>query len=323
MDDAGKGKAVEDIEIKMRNKVDTFKGSKGNDDFTVTEGKDAAGFATLTVKAKVGKELKPNEYLWIKIPPAPKNVDPTKMKDWQFEGVLTPTPPKPVPPPPPPVPEKPKTPATGSGDGKNPDSSMNFDRGTGRLDFQTCPVGFARYADGSVVNSNSSFESIIGTRITILPTQLLGPSANAPGAFDFDPTLLEIALGGTIFLHATLGDVTLFPDASDPRFDSVLTGHLVWDQSAAALGSRYLDEKNQFSAEDSIFFRTNLLHDTLFLTSTGSSVGTFEVASVLAAIPEPSTLALTGLGALYLLLRTRRRSGYNCRDRASGGFFAK
>ncbi|MBV9813813.1 MAG: hypothetical protein JO326_13780 [Acetobacteraceae bacterium] len=79
-------------------------------------------------------------------------------------------------------------------------TGLNYN-GNGGLSIQNFSDAFATYLDGSTTFSNTPFETIIGSQITVSGLQVLG-SAN--GAFQLSNGLLSITNGSSVYLDATI-----------------------------------------------------------------------------------------------------------------------
>lgn len=266
--------SVDGLEITIINGVDKFDktNTKDGDDFDITF--NPAG-TVMTLKAKAGKELKPNETLWMKIPDARQPGDTADPRPVTYEGKLLKTPP---PPPPKPAREKPAAPAAKTTGG----SSMSYDATTGSLDFLPGSIGSIQYADGSTTQQNNSTESLIGASITMGSTTFRGPSSDVPGAYSFAETGVVLRKDQDRVLIGTLTDVLLIPDSSQEGADSVLQATLVWKESLRGVPSRYLDEDDSLGSRTTVFFYTDLLAATSNLAASGSASGTFSISNTVA-----------------------------------------
>ena len=295
---------VRDIEFSMNNLTDTFAGSMGtNGSWNVTvTAPDAKNNkpATLTITAANNNSaIQPNQHLWLMIPPAPSDSDPTKPD--QFTATLTPKPP----PPPPPAAQPPKQQAPQGSTGGAP-VPMSYDALTGTLTFGNGTVDVVQYLDGTSVTTNGPTESIIGGTIAVRPTTLVGQDPQIPGAFDFADTLVQITQGTTLYLDGTVSDIRVYPTSGAA---SELVGSLTWGDVYPGLGSRYLGETLAFSALDDLFVDSNLVTATDGFTQDASTSGALAISSV-SPTPEPSTVWLVALGAVVLAgLTTMRRPG--------------
>jgi hypothetical protein len=193
--------------------------------------------------------------------------------------------------------------------GNDSNPKMSFSAANNTLSFTPGNINFVQYKDGSTLRMNTSFESVIGSQVTIDPMKVLGPSS-IPGAFQLQDALVDVELSGHIFHIATLTNGVLIPDKSVAGFDSVLEGALVWNTSVPELPSQYLSQiedmllnHDKGDLELGMFFRTNLLDPTITndLTMDGTSTaGLLQITPAL-SIPEPSSIILTGIGSLFVI----------------------
>ena len=271
-DDKGKRFIITGMVITAKNKGDTFKGSDGGSDFVLTPGTNKAGFATLTIEAKKGKEINPDECIWMQVPKTPD----TDRKP--FKGYLTgqkqpsadDSSPSSVP--------MPLTPSVGT---STASAMVSFTYSSGNLSFSPVDVTIAEYCDGSFSLSDDSSENMIGAGIQLDATTLLGPGGSTPGSFSFSDTSLSIAQQTDgLAVEGTLTDVLLIPDNSVPGFDSILVGNLVWGGGAIDPRSRYLMEEYSLSHNVAVFFRSNLLTVTNNLTQDGEASGPLQLSAV-------------------------------------------
>jgi len=319
---------VEDIEVSVTSKGDKIdRNSGGGALFKSVKFFDAAGkdvtnnpkADAVTVKFSDGTIKAGGTQFWMLVP---KTSDDKLGGHFKFTGMATPQfqlPPAPMIQPAPKM--QPKI-----GNDSNP--MMSFSKPDNTLNFNPGTINFVQYKDGSVLRMNTSFESVIGSQVTIDPMKVTGPSS-IPGAFQLQDSFIDVAFGSSIFHIATLTNDVLIPDSSVPGFDSVLESTLVWNTSVPNLPSQYLSQLEDMlqngdpkgDLETELFFRTNLLDASVTndLTMSGkSTAGSFEITPAF-AIPEPRSVILAGIGCLAVLggywsrmqskLGTSRRAG--------------
>jgi hypothetical protein len=287
-------KKVRDLHFTILKKGDKFKNtSKDGDDFDVSFDTDADGNSTMTLTAKEGKELNPNEVLWMKIP---EGDQPGGNRKPIYKGKLTDDPP----PKPRTKEEKPpKAEDNGGGGGGGQKSKISYDFGSNSVSFQMMPIEVVQYADGTIVVSNNLVEPILGCAVSIGPLQVLGPSPDVPGATILSDSGLTLQQGTNVLFGAALVDVLLVPDSSQSGFDSVLQGTLAWEQAVGGSGSRYLYEHFYFFEEACFFFRSSLLTATGGLLQNGQSDGAGYLTAVSGGDIPPSPSRLENPGTMF------------------------
>jgi hypothetical protein len=275
-------KNVVEIEITTKgmtggtaNEIDGKSGD--GDDFTTDISRDKK---TIVFKAKKGKELPPDQNVWMLIPKGPQ---PGQPGGKIYEGKVTTSPPAM---PPAPAPAAPMVPATGGATGL---STIHYDSATAMLSFQPGSLTVAAYFDGSSTVTNGPDEYVIGSQIEIGDMQVLGPSSIVPGAYTLSDSGIALVQGGQVLLQAELTNNLLIPDPNHPEY-SIVQGSLTvgeeglpfeWGpQAGTMLQSKYIEEYFSDSSASDVFFQTNILTVTQNLTQDGDANGTVIIGSV-------------------------------------------
>ena len=276
------GAKVTEIEITTKgttggtpNTIDDKSGDGDDFDWKI----DKLTMKTITFKAKKGKELAPDQNIWMLIPEGPQPGMPGAKI---YEGKVTTNPPVA---PPAPAPAAPSPPAASSGGG----SGLSYDSSMGVLSFQPSTVVVIAYSDGSSTVTNSADEDVIGSQIQIGQMQVLGPSSTVPGAYALSDSGIAFVQGEQVLLQAELTNNLLIPDPQHPGY-AILQGSLtvgeeglplVWGgQDDGLIQSKYIEEYFGASGASDVFLETNILATTQNLTEDGEATGTAMVASV-------------------------------------------
>ena len=287
------GKDVTEIEITTKgkdgtgadNKIDPA--SKDGDDFDTTiSGK------TIQLKAKAGKELKPNERIWMLVPAGPQPGTPGGKI---YEGKVTTA--QLVPPPTPGY----DTPTQVAAVSNAASVTLGLDAGVRTLSFAAGAIGLATYGDGSS-SSSPALDFTIGSAVSIGDMRILGPST-LTGAFELSDSGISLTSDGKVIFQAELVNALLIPDPLRSGWAHIQARFGFLEEGSALAGSRFLAEHFAESAEGGFFMDTDLLFATSGLSAPGTGMGTAVVAGV---VPEPASVLLAMLGLMVLLVRVHR-----------------
>ncbi len=287
------GKDVKEIEITTKGKdaanVDNTidPKSKDGDDFdSPITGK------TITFKAKAGKELKPNERIWMLIPKGPQPADPGAKI---YEGKATTASSDP--------PKQPgyELPTQLAALTHSATVSLGIAGPLRTLSFATGPIDELRYGDGTSTTS-ALVDFVFGSQLAIGDMQILGPSSLS-GAFELSDGGVSLTRNGTVIFQGELVDALLIPDRLRPGWAHLQAGFGFLEEGSAAPGSEFLRAYFGDLSEGRFFIDTDLLSATGNLTFAGTGHGTALLAGV---VPEPATSVLVG-GALALLAWAMQR----------------
>lgn len=292
------GKDVKEIDIST--KGTDSKGADNKIDSKSTDGDDfdteiSADGKTIKLKAKKGKELKPDENIWIKMPKGPQPQDKgTKIYSGKVVLAQASLPQHPG---------KPGYPAVSNSTGTAV-VGLQINGGVQTLTFGGAgAVQVATYFNGSTT-TNPLIDSIIGSQILIDDMTILGPSALLAGAYQLSDSAIALAQSGQALLHASLTNGLLIPDQMHPGFARITATLGFFEEALTDAQSRYLDEFFGISMADQLIFDSDLLVGTLGLTVNGSGVGNVSIASV---IPEPDMAGMLLASTLIAAAFNRRR----------------
>jgi hypothetical protein len=289
------GKDVSEIEITTKGKdaanVDNtiHPNSKDGDDFDAP----IAG-KTITFKAKAGKALKPNQRIWMLIPPGPQ---PGMPGDKIYEGKVTTA--QLVPPPQPGL----GGPTQVAAVAENAAVSLTIAGGVQTLSLAAGAVDFASYGDGSSAASPAQ-DFTVGSQVTIGDMVILGPSSLS-GAFELSDSGIALTQSGQVIFQGELVNGLLIPDPQRSGWAQIQAQFGFFEEGSALPGSRFLREHFGEALEGAFFMQSDLLLATSNLTLPGIGHGTAQISAM---IPEPANAVLMTFGLVLIasrLLRSR------------------
>jgi hypothetical protein len=292
------GKDVKEIEVTTKGKD-----AANNDNTIDANSKDGADFdttiagKTITFKAKAGKELKPNQRIWMLIPEGPQPGTPgNKIYEGKVTTALL------VPPPQPGF-DRPTQVAAVS---ETATVSLGINGALKTLSFTAGAIDFTRYGDGST-SSSPALDFTVGSQMAIGDMAILGPSSLS-GAFELSDSGISLTQNGRVIFQGELVNGLLIPDPQRSGWAHIQARFGFFEEGSALPGSRFMQEHFGEAAEGGFFIDADLLLATNGLAVPGTGQG---IALVAGVIPEPPSAALMGLGLALIagrVLRSRRAS---------------
>ena len=290
------GKDVKEIEVTTKGKDAANKDnaidakSKDGDDFDATiSGK------TITFKAKAGKELKPNQRIWMLIPEGPQPGTPGNKI---YEGKVTTA--QFVPPPQAGF-DRPTQVAAVS---ETVAVSLGINGTLKTLSFTAGAIDFTSYGDGST-NRSPALDFAVGSQVAIGDMTILGPSSLS-GAFDLSDSGISLTRNGRVIFQGELVNGLLIPDPQHSGWAHVQARFGFFEEGSALPGSRFMQEHFGEATEGGFFMDADLLLATNGLAVPGTGHG---IALVAGVIPEPASAVLMVVGLALVVgrvLRSRR-----------------
>ena len=189
------------------------------------------------------------------------------------------------------------------GDRRN--NGMSFDAATDKLSFTSATIDSANLVGNGTLDPAFANDPILGATISVTNLALAGPAGSG---FLFTGGSMNVTKGGTTFLSADIPEL-LIQDRTGFEFNW-WAPLVVTDIAEDFGGSKWLEEHWVYSIDNPIFPAELMGQTEIPVTELIGNGESFAVATsehITSSVPEPSPLALWGIGALGMLGYGMRR----------------